>query len=259
MMSISRPASTTPLTPLEQLRYAREIIALEGEALASVSRRIDGRFCRAIEMLYECRGTVVTSGMGKAGLIAQKIAATLSSTGTRSRFLHPGEAVHGDLGRVHGDDVLLMFSQSGETEEIVRILPSLKKFAVGTIAVCTRRTSALGRAATVTIELGPLREACSLGLAPSTSTTAMLAVGDALALVTSRMRDFGRDDFVLTASPAWQLNLAKVTLVSGNREVAQADVDFGQTAHRIRFPAPEDRSEERRVGKECRSRWSPYQ
>ena len=169
MMSMSRPAST-PLTPLEQLRYAREIIALEGAALASVSRRIDGEFCRAIEMLYECRGTVVTSGMGKAGLIAQKIAATLSSTGTRSSFLHPGEAVHGDLGRIHGDDVLLMFSQSGETEEMVRILPSLEEFSVGTIAVCTRRSSTLGRAATVTIELGPLQEACSLGLAPSTST-----------------------------------------------------------------------------------------
>ncbi|MGD9721852.1 MAG: SIS domain-containing protein [Pirellulales bacterium] len=188
-------ASSAPLTPLEQLRYAREIIALEGRALASLSRRIDGELCRAVELLFACRGTVITSGMGKAGLIAQKITATLSSTGTRSSFLHPAEAVHGDLGRVHRDDVLVVFSQSGETEEIVRILPSLAEFGVEIVAVCARRTSTLGRAAAVTIELGPLQEACALGLAPSTSTTAMLAVGDALALVTMRMRDFRREDF----------------------------------------------------------------
>jgi arabinose-5-phosphate isomerase len=185
----------TPLSPLEQIRYAREIVELEGEALATLATRIDAQFPRAVELLYGCAGSVVTSGMGKAGLIAQKIAATLSSTGTRSSYLHPGEAVHGDLGRVHRDDVVLIFSQSGETEEVVRILPSLADFGVSIVAVCARRTSTLGKAATVTLELGPLQEACSLGLAPSTSTTAMLAIGDALALVTSRMRDFRREDF----------------------------------------------------------------
>jgi arabinose-5-phosphate isomerase len=190
-----QPRASTQLTPLEQLRYAREIISLESQALAHLARRIDGEFCRAVDLLYECRGSVLTSGMGKAGLIAQKIAATLASTGTRSHFLHPAEAVHGDLGRVHREDLLLIFSQSGETEEVVRILPSLVSFGVAIVAVCARRSSALGRAATVTIELGPLQEACSLGLAPSTSTTAMLALGDALALVTSRMREFGREDF----------------------------------------------------------------
>ncbi len=194
-MSMPQSASRQPLSPAEQLRYAREIIALESQALASVARRIDGEFCRAVDMLFDCRGTVITSGMGKAGLIAQKITATLSSTGTRSSFLHPGEAVHGDLGRIRRDDVLLVFSQSGETEEVVRILPSLAAFGVGVVAVCARRTSTLGRTATVSIELGPLQEACALGLAPSSSTTAMLAVGDALALVTSRMRDFSREDF----------------------------------------------------------------
>lgn len=194
-MSMPKRASTQPLSAREQLRYAREIITLEGRALATVARRIDGEFCRAVDLLYACSGSAITSGMGKAGLIAQKIAATLASTGTRSHFLHPGEAVHGDLGRIRRDDVLLVFSQSGETEEIVRLLPWLANFDVSMIAVCARRTSSLGRAATVTIELGPLEEACSLGLAPSTSTTAMLAVGDALALVTSRMRDFRREDF----------------------------------------------------------------
>jgi arabinose-5-phosphate isomerase len=133
--------------------------------------------------------------MGKAGLICQKVAATLASTGTRSHFLHPAEAVHGDLGRIHRDDVLLVLSQSGETEEVVRLLPSLAELRVPILAVTSRRTSTLARAAAVVIDLGPLVEACSLGLAPSTSTTAMLAMGDALSLVTSRMRDFRREDF----------------------------------------------------------------
>lgn len=184
-----------PWTALEQLRYAREIIQLEAQALANLVRRIDGDFCRAVDLLFECRGSVIASGMGKAGLIAQKVAATLASTGTRSHYLHPGEAVHGDLGRVHQSDAMLVFSQSGETEEVVRLLPSLADFGVPLVAVVGNRTSTLGKAAHVAIELGPLQEACALGLAPSTSTTAMLAVGDALALVLSRMRDFRREDF----------------------------------------------------------------
>jgi arabinose-5-phosphate isomerase len=195
MMSMPAHASTLPLTAMEQLRYAREIIQLEAQALGRVSRRLDGEFCRAIETLFGCRGSAIATGIGKAGLIAQKIAATLASTGTRSHYLHPGEAVHGDLGRIHRDDVVLIFSQSGETEEVVRLLPSLADFGVKTIAITGRRASTLGRAADVTVELGPLQEACTLGLAPSTSTTAMLALGDALALVTSRMRDFRREDF----------------------------------------------------------------
>ena len=179
----------------EQLRYAREIIQLESQALAGIARRLDVEFTAAVDALYRCRASAITMGMGKAGLIAQKIAATLASTGTRSQFLHPAEAVHGDLGRIHGDDVMLIFSQSGETEEIVRLLPALAEFGVRSIAITARRDSTLGQAADVVIELGALQEACSLGLAPSTSTTAMLAVGDALALVTSRMREFSRDDF----------------------------------------------------------------
>jgi arabinose-5-phosphate isomerase len=194
-MSMPARASTPSLDALEQLRYAREIIQLEEHALSHVARRLDGEFCRAVDSLFACRGSVIATGIGKAGLIAQKIAATLASTGTRSHYLHPGEAVHGDLGRIRQDDVMLIFSQSGETEEVVRLLPSLLDFGVLLIAVTARRTSTLGRQAHVTVELGPLQEACSLGLAPSTSTTAMLALGDALALVTSRMRNFRREDF----------------------------------------------------------------
>jgi arabinose-5-phosphate isomerase len=190
--SVSIPG---PLTPFEQLRYARQIVEIESQALAAVANRLDMEFCHAVDALYFCSGSVIVTGIGKAGLIGQKLAATLASTGTRSHFLHPAEAIHGDLGRIHRDDVVLVLSQSGETEEVVRLLPSLNTLGAAIIAITARRSSTLGRAAAVVIELGPLKEACALGLAPSTSTTAMLGVGDALALVTSRMRAFGRDDF----------------------------------------------------------------
>jgi arabinose-5-phosphate isomerase len=184
-----------PLSPFEQLRFARQVVLTESRALARVADRLDGEFCRAVQLIFQCRGNVIVSGMGKAGLIGQKIMATLASTGTPSHCLHPAEAVHGDLGRVRRNDVLLILSQSGETEEIVRLLPSLAEFGVPVVAITGRAASTLGRAAAVTIEIGQMEEACSLGLAPSTSTTAMLAVGDALALVVSQMRRFSREDF----------------------------------------------------------------
>jgi arabinose-5-phosphate isomerase len=183
------------LSPFEQLRQGRHILQQESQTLAQLAKRLDQQFCRAVELLYQCRGSVIVSGMGKAGLVGQKIMATLASTGTRSHCLHPAEAVHGDLGRVHHDDVMLVLSQSGETEEVVRLLPSLAEFGVPIIAITGQADNTLGRAATVVLELGPVEEACSLGLAPSTSTTAMLALGDALALVVSQMRNFGREDF----------------------------------------------------------------
>lgn len=167
----------------------------ESRALADLAKRLNSNFCRAADCIFECRGSVIVSGMGKAGLVGQKITATLASTGTRSHFLHPAEAVHGDLGRVHPEDVMLILSQSGETEEVVRLLPSLTEMRVPILAITGRAESSLGRAARVILVLGLLDEACPLGLAPSTSTTAMLALGDALALVVSRMRNFTRDDF----------------------------------------------------------------
>lgn len=195
-MSMEAAAKTSGvLSPFEQLRFARQVILTESRALDRIADRLDAEFCRAVQLLHECRGTIVVCGMGKAGLVGQKIMATLASTGSPSHFLHPAEAVHGDLGRVRADDVMLMLSQSGETDEIVRLLPSLAEFGVPVVAITARRTSSLGRAAAATLELGNLEEACSLGLAPSTTTTAMLALGDALALVVSRMRHFGREDF----------------------------------------------------------------
>lgn len=184
-----------PLNTFEQLRYAREIVQLEAQALTQLANRLGAEFCQATDLLLECSGNVIVCGIGKAGLIGQKIMATLASTGTRSQFLHPAEAVHGDLGRVHRDDVVLMLSQSGETQEVLQLLDPLRRWRIPIVAVTSRATSTLGRAATVVLELGPLKEACPLGLAPSTSTTAMLALGDALALVTSRRRGFGREDF----------------------------------------------------------------
>ena len=193
-------------TAFEQLSLAREVMRAESRTIAQVARRLDQEFCRAADCLFHCRGRAIVTGIGKAGLIGQKVVATLASTGTPSHFLHPAEAVHGDLGRVHADNVVLALSQSGETEEIVRLLPPLAQTGVPVIAVTGESASSLARAATVVIDLGPVEEACPLGLAPSSSTAAMLAVGDALALVVSRMRGFAREDFA-RYHPAGKLGL----------------------------------------------------
>lgn len=183
------------LTTEEQLRAGREIVRLEAVALWKLSDRLGPSFCEAVRLLFECRGSAIVTGMGKAGIIGQKIAATLASLGTRAHFLHPAEAFHGDLGRIHASDVVVMLSQSGETAEVVQLLPSLREFGVPLIAITAAKKSTVGNAARVVVQLGHLEEACSLGLAPSTSTTAMLAIGDALALVLSKMRDFKAEDF----------------------------------------------------------------
>ncbi|MDY0169642.1 MAG: KpsF/GutQ family sugar-phosphate isomerase [Thermoguttaceae bacterium] len=210
MSSVSVRQSDT-LGPSEQLRLARQVIEQESKTLLQMAGRLDDRFCQAVDLFYRCRGSVIVCGMGKAGLVGQKIMATLASTGTRSHFLHPAEAVHGDLGRVDHDDVVLMLSQSGETEEITRILPSLLELGVPIVAMTARSNSKLGQAAAVVLELGRLNEACPLGLAPTASTTAMLALGDALALVASRMRNFAHEDFA-RSHPAGSLGrkLSKV-------------------------------------------------
>ena len=141
----SQPASASRRwTAFEQLSLAREVMQTESRTIAQVARRLDQEFCRAVDCLFNCRGSAIVTGIGKAGLIGQKIMATLASTGTRSHFLHPAEAVHGDLGRVHGDDVVLVLSQSGETEEIVRLLPPLAEAGVPIIAITGRAASTLG-------------------------------------------------------------------------------------------------------------------
>ena len=222
---------TQPLTHFEQLRYAREILQTEAQAVAALAGELGDAFCQAADTILTARGSVIVTGMGKAGLVGQKITATLASTGTPAHFLHPGEAVHGDLGRVTERDVVLILSFSGESEEVVRLLPTLRHMQVTTIAITGRPESTLAQYAHTTLQVGPLQEACSLGLAPSTSTTAMMALGDALALVVSRMRGFQPEDFA-RFHPAGSLGrkLAKVEEVM--RPLAQCRV--AKKTHTIR-------------------------
>ena len=199
-MTVATNEASAPVcldTEAEGLAFAREVLDIEMRALEQVRDRLDGALTAAAAFIHACEGSVIVTGMGKAGLVGQKLAATLASTGTRAFPLHPAEAVHGDLGRIRPGDVVLALSQSGETEEVVRLVPTLRKLEATLIAITSQRTSALGRAADVCIQLGPIEEACPLGLAPSASTTALMAVGDALALLVSRMRDFTPEDFAL--------------------------------------------------------------
>jgi len=189
-----RPIAQPPSDD-EILASGREVIEVEARALAHLAARLEGSFSEAVELIRNTRGCVMVTGIGKAGMIGQKLTATFASTGARAHFLHPAEAFHGDLGRIHRDDVVLALSQSGETSEVLQLLPALKEFGVKLIALTASRASSLGRAADVVLPLGRVEEACSLGLAPSTSTTAMLALGDALALVVSRLRGFRPEDF----------------------------------------------------------------
>jgi arabinose-5-phosphate isomerase len=198
-MTRDAAARKRPIAPVESdfetLRFGREVINVEARALTAIAQQLDASFCAAVELIRATRGSVIVTGIGKAGMIGQKLTATFASTGARAHFLHPAEAFHGDLGRVHADDVVLALSQSGETSEVLQLLPAFKEFGVKLIAVTSTTASTLGRAADVVLPLGRLEEACSLGLAPSTSTTVMLALGDALALAVSRQRGFKAEDF----------------------------------------------------------------
>ncbi len=212
-----------PWSDFRRLREAREVVLAECRALEQVARRLDASFCRAVDCLLGCAGRVVVCGIGKAGLIGRKIAATLASTGTCAHFLHPAEAVHGDMGCVRRGDAVLVLSQSGETDEITRILPTLRRLGATIIALTGRAESQLARAADVTIELGPISEAGPLGLAPTASAAAMLAVGDALALVVSQMQGFGSEDFA-RLHPAGQLGFRLSKVEEHMRPLSQCRV-----------------------------------
>ena len=177
------------------LEQAAAVLRSEATAILDAADILDESFCTAIELLQNCTGSVVVTGMGKAGLIGRKISATLASTGTPSHFLHPAEAMHGDLGVLRSDDLLLAISQSGETAELTQILPHVKSRKIPLIALTSQRSSTLGQFASVVVETGRLVEADSLGVAPSTSTTVMLAIGDSMSLVLSGNRGFSHDDF----------------------------------------------------------------
>ncbi len=176
-------------------RIAKKVLEIERDALTSLTKRIDANFERIVDALYRIKGRVIVTGMGKPGFIAQKISATLSSTGTPSLYLHPAEALHGDLGRVTKDDLILALSNSGETEEIIKFLPIVKKIGARLVAMTGNMRSTLARFADHALDVSVEREACPLGLAPTTSTTAMLAMGDALAVALLDKKGFREKDF----------------------------------------------------------------
>jgi arabinose-5-phosphate isomerase len=177
------------------LETARRVLKIEAQAIQDVLARLDERFVRAVDMLFECKGRVVVSGMGKSGLIGRKISATFSSTGTPSFFLHPAEALHGDLGMLARGDALLAVSYGGETEEIVRLLPALKRLEMALVTLTGKTDSTLAGASDVALDVSVAEEACSLNLAPTASTTVAMAVGDALAVALLERRGFRHDDF----------------------------------------------------------------
>ncbi len=185
------------MKPKEVRKFALEILDIEAAAIRNLRQKIGSEFQKTIQIISACKGRVIWTGMGKPGFIARKIAATMSSTGTPSFFMHPAEAVHGDLGMITAEDVVIAISQSGESMEIVNLLPVLKKFGVPLIAMTSRVQSTLAKNATVILDLGVTREACPLNLAPSASTTASLALGDALALCLSKMKKFRSEDFAV--------------------------------------------------------------
>jgi arabinose-5-phosphate isomerase len=179
----------------DRLSYARQVIRAEAAALRLAAARLDAAFLQAVDLVHQCAGRVAITGTGKSADVAQKIAGTLNSTGTRAYFLDATKAMHGDLGMVHPNDVALVLSHSGESEEIVRLLPPLRQLASAVVALTGNGQSSLARQADIAIAYGPLEEVCPLGLAPSSSTTVMIALGDALAFVISRMREFSHEDF----------------------------------------------------------------
>jgi arabinose-5-phosphate isomerase len=221
-------------------QFALQVIETEAAAVRAMGAALaDDSFERAARLILDCPAAVLTTGIGKAGHIARKVSATFASTGTPSHFLSPTEAVHGDLGAIRKGDVILIFSASGESDEILRLLSLVKKLDHPVIAVTATRSSGLGSAADIVLTMGRIEEACPLGLAPTASTTAMLALGDALALSVMKLRKFTADDFALY-HPAGQLGrkLIRVreamTFKRGdNLPVASERLTVGQVLHEV--------------------------
>jgi len=174
---------------------ARKVLRIEAQAIQELIGRVDASFDKAVRMILDCRGRIVVTGMGKSGIICQKIAATLSSTGTPAFFMHPAEATHGDLGMIVKGDSVLAVSSSGETDELIRLLETIRRLGASLISMTGNPSSTLARQSDVTIDIGIAQEACPLGLVPTASTTVALAMGDALAVAVYSARGFSEDDF----------------------------------------------------------------
>ncbi|MDL0102007.1 KpsF/GutQ family sugar-phosphate isomerase [Campylobacter felis] len=181
----------------EMLKIAKEVFEIEAEAIRNLSENLDHNFSKAIKLILNIKGRCIISGMGKSGHIGAKIAATLASTGTPSFFMHPGEALHGDLGMITSEDVLIAISNSGETEELLKIIPAVKRRQIPLIAMCGNAKSTLAKQAEIFLNIAIKKEACPLQLAPMSSTTATLVMGDAIAAALMKARKFQPDDFAL--------------------------------------------------------------
>lgn len=193
------------------LEYARQVINAEAKGVAKMAELVDKAFAKAAELIYNCKGAVIVTGIGKAGIVGRKISATLASTGTPSHFLHPAEAVHGDLGRLRKGDVVLVLSYGGETDEVIRLINIVKQLEVKLVAITANRDSRLAAHSDIVLCMGELDEACPFGVAPSVSTTCMLAIGDALALIVMKARDFSIEDYA-RFHPAGSLGAKLITV-----------------------------------------------
>lgn len=180
-----------------ELAYGRSVLEHEARAIQSVTQRLDAQFLRALDVLRSCNGAIVVTGIGKPGFIAQKLSATLASTGVRSFYLHPAEAVHGDLGRISRDDVVIALSNSGATEELLRLLPALRRIGAKVIALTGDPASALARGSDIVLDIGRIDEACPMGLVPTASSAALHALGDALAMTLSKVRQFTPSEYAV--------------------------------------------------------------
>jgi arabinose-5-phosphate isomerase len=225
-MITTAPAANHPVVADAALALAREVLEIEAAAVAALASRLDERFLAAVRLVLECRGRVVVTGVGKSGQVGRKIASTLASTGTPSFFVHPGEASHGDLGMITHDDVVVAISYSGESDELTTVLPLVKRLGARLIALTGNPDSTLASLADVVLDAGVEKEACPLNLAPTASTTAALALGDALAIAALDARGFGHEDFA-RSHPAGALGRRLLTHV---RDVMRAGDDVPAVA-----------------------------
>jgi len=231
-MATRRRLSSVPKAAPKQdiVEYAREVIRAEAEAVAQLPARLNGGFARAVEMVLACPGRVVVTGMGKPGFIAQKISATFASTGTPSLYLHPAEALHGDLGRLVPGDLVLALSNSGETDELLRLLPAVRRLGAPIVALTSGARNSLADRADVVLEIGPVPEACPLGLAPTASTVALLAMGDALAMAVQHRRGFSPEQFA-SLHPGGALGRQLLRVRTGSRNpTVRSDASLRETA-----------------------------
>ena len=220
-------------------QFAQQVLQTEADAVRSVAGQVEESFEKAVRLILDCPGAVLTSGIGKAGHVARKLSASFSSTGTPSHFLNPAEALHGDLGSVRKGDVVLILSYSGESDEILRMLNVVKKLGNPVVALTSTATSGLARASDVVLRVGRIEEACPLGLAPSATTTAMAALGDALFLAIMKCRNFTADDFALY-HPAGQLGRKLIKVKEAmtfkrdeNLPIASDKLTVGQVLHEV--------------------------